>query len=399
MNRFIICLLIAFSLNSYAKNPVILLSIDGFSNEYLTHYKPKNLLLLAKKGVLANGMTPVFPSKTFPNHLSLVTGMYPVNHGIIHNKFYNRKLKKQYKLGAGKNDPAWLTAKPIWTIAEQQGVKSAVYFWPESETKVDGILPSYYFPYKHREPNINRVNQMVDWLKLPEDQRPNLIVGYFSTIDDAGHRFGPDSKQVANAIKDIDDIIGLLIESIALETNLKANVIVVSDHGMTPINKNLTVNWKSLLSNFTDVNIINGQTQLYVYEQDKNILNDVRSHLSKVSNQYHFEIADKSNYPKHWHFNVNNSVLPDMVINAAPGVIFIDEKSHIGAATHGYDAVNNSDLSAIFLAQGPDIKENLTIQSFENIHVFSLLEALLGLPPSDNTDSDANVLLNIINQD
>ena len=398
MTRFIICLLGALSINSYAKNPVILLSIDGFAHKYLAQYQPKNLLSFARQGVMADGMNPVFPSKTFPNHLSIVTGMYPINHGIIHNKFYNRKLNQHYTLGAGKNNSAWLTAKPIWTIAEQQGVTSAVYFWPESETAINGILPTYYFPYKHREPNINRINQMVDWLKLPEAQRPNLIVGYFSTIDDAGHRFGPDSKQVGAAIENIDNLIATLRGRISSETKVTPNIIIVSDHGMTSINKQLTVNWKKLLSNFPDVNIINGQTQLYIYEQDKNILNDARSHLSKVSNQYQFEVTDKSNYPEHWHFNINNSVLPDMIINASPGVIFIDEQSHIGAATHGYDALNNNDLSAIFLAQGPDIKENLTIQSFENIHVFSLVETLLGLTPSDKVNSDASVLLNIINR-
>ncbi|MDG1753315.1 MAG: ectonucleotide pyrophosphatase/phosphodiesterase [Thalassotalea sp.] len=398
MTRFIIFALLILSLNGYAQNPVILLSIDGFSHKYLAQYKPKNLLSLANQGIMADGMTPVFPSKTFPNHLSIVTGMYPAKHGIVHNKFYNKKLHKQYSLGAGKNNSAWLTANPIWAVAEEKGFKSAIYFWPESEAMVNGVLPSHYFPYKHNEPNINRINQIINWLKLPSIERPNFIAGYFSTIDDAGHRFGPNSKEVAEAILNIDTLIGTLIKRIKSETTATPNIIIVSDHGMTPIDKTLVINWKSLLSNYSKLNVINGQTQLYIYEEDKKVLNDVRSHLSNVSSKHQFEIMDKSNYPDHWHFNVNNAVVPDMVINALPPTIFVSEKSHIGSATHGYDAKYNSDLSAIFIAHGPDLKNKVIINSFESIHVFSLIESLLGLPLSTDVDSDINVLSNITNR-
>jgi predicted AlkP superfamily pyrophosphatase or phosphodiesterase len=396
MNRFIIFWLLVISSHCFGQNPVILLSIDGFSHNYLTQYKPKHLLSMAKQGVMADGMSPIFPSKTFPNHLSIVTGMYPAKHGIAHNKFYNRNLKQEYRLGAGKDNSAWLSATPIWTAVEQKGLKSAIYFWPESETRVNGLLPSNYVPYKHSEPNINRIDQIVNWLKLPLKERPNFIAGYFSTIDDAGHRYGPDSLEIAEAIKNIDTLIGTLIKRIATETASTPNIIIVSDHGMTPIDKNQVINWKSLLSNYSQLNIINGQTQLYIYEEDQETLNDVRSHLSNVSSKHQFEIKDKTDYPDHWHFNVNNAVVPDMVINAFPPTIFVDKKSHIGSATHGYDAKNNVSLSAIFIAQGPDLKNNLLIDSFENIHVYSLLEKLLGLSLSTNVDSDANVLSNII---
>ena len=399
MNRFIIICLIIVSTSSFANNPVILLSIDGFSHDYLAQYQPKNILALANKGVMANGLTPVFPSKTFPNHLSIVTGMYPANHGIVHNKFYHRKLKKKYTLGAGKNNPAWLTAKPLWTIAEQQGKKSAVYFWPESETTVDGILPSYLMKYKHSEPNINRINQIVDWLKLPKTERPDFIAGYFSIIDDIGHKFGPNSKEVAKAIAEIDSIVGLLIEKITIETTVTPNIILVSDHGMTPIDKQLIIQRKNLLADFSQLNIVNGQTQLYIYEEDTQLLNDVRSHLMTAPEKQYFQVFDKGNYPKYWHFNANNEVIPDMIINALSPAIFKDSMGYTSSATHGYDVSNNPELKAMFIAQGPDIKKGLTINSFENIHIFSLMETLLELPVSTNVDSDINVLSNIILRD
>ncbi|MDO6446941.1 ectonucleotide pyrophosphatase/phosphodiesterase [Colwellia sp. 1_MG-2023] len=399
MNRFIIICLLTLSTNCFANNPLILLSIDGFSHDYLAQYKPKNILSLANKGVMAKGLTPVFPSKTFPNHLSIVTGMYPANHGIVHNSFYHRELKKQYSLGAGKNNSTWLTAKPIWTVAEQQGVKSAIYFWPESETKADGVLPSYYFKYKHSEPNINRINQIVDWLKLPEPQRPGFIAGYFSTIDDAGHKFGPDAKELANAIKEIDSLIGKLIEKITVETKVTPNILLVSDHGMTPIDKQRIILRENLLSNFPQLHVVNGQTQLYIYEDDEKLLNDVRSHLISIPEKQHYQVFKQSDFPKHWHLNDKNAVIPDMIVNALPPTIFKDEIGYTSSATHGYDAINHPELSAIFIAQGPDIKNGLTINAFENIHIYSLMETLLELPVTSHVDSNSTVLSKLILKD
>jgi predicted AlkP superfamily pyrophosphatase or phosphodiesterase len=370
---------------------VILISIDGFAYDYLNKYQPKNLLSLANTGVTAKGMQPIFPSKTFPNHLSIVTGVYPAKHGIVHNKFFHRKLNKEYSLGAGNIEPSWLTAKPIWTLAEEQGLKSAIYFWPESETTVEGVLPSYYFPYVHNTPNIKRVNQIVNWLKLPSGQRPDFIASYFSTIDSIGHKHGRGSIELQKAIDEIDLLLGTLINKISSETTLTPNFVIVSDHGMTSIEKGAAIEWKNIFSNFENINVINGQTQLYIYEKNQNILNDVRSQLS---NNKQLIIYSKGEFPKHWHFNIDNFVIPDMIIEAIPPFTF--SNGYTASATHGYDPLNKPDLSAIFIAQGPNFKKNITIEPFENIHVFSLLEGLLQLSPSKNIDSNVNVLSKIL---
>ncbi len=409
---FVLLFFASFSFaNNPINNPVILLSIDGFSQEYLKKYQPKNILSLAKNGTQAKGLIPVFPTKTFPNHLSLVTGVYPAKHGIVHNKFYHRKLNKNYTLGAGKNNSAWLTATPIWTKAEQHNLTSAIYFWPESETQNQGLLPSYFFPYQHNTPNIQRVDQIIHWLKLPEDKRPHFIAAYFSTIDDAGHHYGVDSKELVTEIQAIDTLIGQLVARINNDTNVNANIILVSDHGMTPINQLATINWQALLLPFKKSKIINGQTQLYVYEENQTVLDAIQKHLANFKGIQHelsdnklvqpFTVKVKGEYPTHWHFDqlTNDQgidVIPDMVINAKAPYTFIDEKSHVGAATHGFDHQLTSDMTAIFIASGPDIKQNLIIESFENIHVYSLLENLLHLPLSVNVDSDSSVLMKII---
>jgi predicted AlkP superfamily pyrophosphatase or phosphodiesterase len=392
-------LLLVSCFNSLAAQPpVILLSIDGFSNEYLTKYKPQNILALAQDGVQAKALLPVFPSKTFPNHLSIVTGMYPSHHGIVHNRFYHKKLKKNYKLGAGKNNSDWLTALPIWTVAEQQGVKTAVYFWPESEAKIAGRLPHYNFPYKHNTPNIQRMSQIIEWLKYPLAEQPRLIVSYFSTVDTAGHKYGPNSIEVERAIDDIDKLIGKFVHRLRTEIKQPVNIILVSDHGMVLSGINNVIDTNKVVTLPNDVIMVNGQTQLYFYSDNSQALNDVRSQIlakSKKTKQY--QIFDKTNYPEHWHLTKQGVLTPDLIINALPPYTFVTGNKHISFATHGFDSKNNHQLEAIFIANGPSFKRELQIDAFENIHIFPLLIKLLSLNNTENIDGDSNVLLPILN--
>ena len=259
----------------WAKTPLILLSIDGFAQHYIEQYKPKALMSLIQQGTSAKALLPVYPSKTFPNHLSIITGRYPVNHGIVHNSFFHRDIGEVYKFGAGKNDIRWLTADPLWHINEMQGNKSAVYFWPESETAIDNKTASYYYPYDHFTPNENRFEQILTWLRLPKSERPNFIVGYFASVDDAGHEFGANSPELINAISKLDILIGNFVEKINQEFNGEVNLVIVSDHGMTKINQDHVIKWQE---NIVDgVKAINGSTQLYLYsDNDKKLQQSVK---------------------------------------------------------------------------------------------------------------------------
>jgi len=382
------------------KHPLILLSIDGFANSYLEKYQPKNILALSTSGIRAEGLLPVYPSKTFPNHLSIVTGVYPAKHGIIHNQFYRKDLNKEYTLGAGKYNSNWLTALPIWTVAEQQGIKTGVYFWPESEAKISNILPSYYYPYKHETPNIDRVNKLIDWLKLAQDKRPQLLISYFSTVDSAGHMYGADSKEVKAAIEDIDQLIGLLRHKIQNEVKQQVNIILVSDHGMTVANKNIDIN--ALIQPNDEVKIVNGQTQLFIYGNSQSSISDARSQLISISksisnsnSNQRYSVLLKNEFPKHWHFN-DGLAIPDIIIEAKPPYTFTDDKEAYGVATHGYDPLDNRSLDAIFIASGPSFKSNKTIRAFENIHIYPMLLEVLGLKATSKIDGDINVLKPIL---
>ena len=399
---YFLCLLITSTACFANKAPVIIISIDGFSHQYLTQYKPKNILALAREGVSSKGLLPVFPSKTFPNHLSIITGSYPAKHGIVHNNFYSPILKKNYHLGAANENSAWLTALPLWAVAEQQGVKSAVYFWPESEVKIPHGQPSFNMHYNKSTPNNNRIDKIITWLQLPKNQRPQFIAGYFSIVDTAGHEYGNNSVEVQHAVHDIDDVIGYLITRLKNEITEPVNLILVSDHGMTPAGDENAIPMNRVipeqLSTQKGVLVVNGHTQLNIYF-DKNIKNDDRTSIfNQLSNDAtaQYQVFQKGHYPNHWHFNQSQAVIPDLIVNAQPPFTFVSKGKHASAGTHGYDPKGNNDLAAIFIASGPNFKQGLIIEPFENVHVFPLITQLLGIKNPENIDGNVDVLSNIL---
>lgn len=396
-----ILLLGLFTTVSWAKTPLVLLSIDGFAQRYVNQYQPKTLMSLIQQGTSAKALLPVYPSKTFPNHLSIITGRYPVNHGIVHNSFFNRDINKIYQLGDGKNDARWLTAEPLWYINEIQGNKSAVYFWPESETTTENKTASYYYPYKHATPNKKRLDQILAWLRLPESERPNFIAGYFASIDDAGHDYGENSMQLTNAISDLDNLLGDFVRQIKQEFDGNVNLVIVSDHGMTKIGKHHVINWQE---NIVDgVRVINGSTQLYLYsDNDTKLQQTVRLFTSAQTKhtQANYRVYQYPNFPKHWHLNQESPVVPNVIIDALPSYIFSKGKSHIDPETHGYDPKLQRDLDAIFIAVGPAFRQNKTIEAFENVHILPILTRALGLKDVDNIDGNyrlAEQIVNVIN--
>lgn len=381
--------------------PTILLSIDGFANDYLERFKPKNILKLAETGVKAKSLIPVFPSKTFPNHISMVTGNYPVTHGVVHNSFYNRKLNKNYKFGLGKEDPNWLNSPTLWSIAESNDVKTAIYFWPESEVNTKKHKPTYVKPYKHNTPNIQRFNQIIDWLKLPLNERPSLILGYFSTIDSYGHDYGTRSNELKTVIAEFDKLLGEFIQRLKAELSYEVNIVLVSDHGMTDISAD-TILYEHLFDELDDVHVVDGQTQLFVYLPDSEIINEeqvriqIQSKLTKAE-QSIVNVYSFNNYPQHWNFNIRSSVMPNLVLEALPPYVFGKPREK-GNATHGYDPKLTKQLNAIFIANGPSFKSNLVIEAFENIHVFPMILSILNIESSKKVDASQNVLLPIIKE-
>ncbi len=208
---------------------VVLVSIDGFRYDYAEKYQAKEILAIRDAGASAKALIPCFPSVTFANHLSIITGLYPEHHGIVMNHFYDPARNAEYSNSRTAADGSWYDGKPVWVLAEQQKVKAASMFWPGSDAEIQGVRPSYWFPYDGAVPDEERVKRVLDWLKLPESERPHFITLYFSDVDTAGHNFGPDSAEVRQAVGKVDGLAGRLWEG------LQASHLPVDlDHGFRP---------------------------------------------------------------------------------------------------------------------------------------------------------------------
>ncbi|MGC1594375.1 MAG: ectonucleotide pyrophosphatase/phosphodiesterase, partial [Candidatus Acidiferrales bacterium] len=201
------------SAEQQAKHYVILVSLDGFRYGYARKYDAHNLQALGERGASApDGMIPAYPSITFPNHYTIVTGLYPEHHGIVGNVFYDptRKQVYSYRDPQAESDGTWYGGTPLWVLAEEQGMRAACFFWPGSEADIQGVRPSYYMKYDAKYPNEKRVEQVLAWLRLPAAQQPHFITLYFSDVDSAGHAHGPDSEEVAGAVHEVDKEVGRL---------------------------------------------------------------------------------------------------------------------------------------------------------------------------------------------
>lgn len=377
-NKLIVLFMLAsFSLLFSQQNEkpyVILVSLDGFRWDYSKQFSTPNLDAIAKAGVHAKAMKPSYPSKTFPNHYAIVTGLYPDHHGIINNNFYDPLLQKSFSLSTdAKCDAQFYGGNPIWNVAEQQGVKTASYFWPGSDTGEKS--PSIYKKYDDTVSYAKRIDTVIDWLNLPEKDRPHLITLYFDEPDHTGHTFGPLSKENEKMVVKMDSIIGTLVHKLeALPIGDKINLIVVSDHGMTDISdaKKVAVldylkpNWLGYHQ------VINPVMSIQANEGCKD---SIAQALKKVRNIKFWAVRD---LPKRFHFGSNPRVL-DFVIEAKKKyslIANVDQK--IKGGTHGYD-IRNKDMHAIFYAKGPNFKKDKRTARFQNVSVYPLIAAILEL--------------------
>ena len=363
---------------------IVLVSLDAFRWDYLQRPGAVNLRALAARGAHAERLVPAFPSKTYPNHYTLVTGLYTEHHGIVANNMVDSVLGKF----ATGNDPAvrdgrWFGGEPIWVTAEKQHVRSAVYFWPGDESEIGGVRPTWYVGYDHSVSRADRVRRALDWLALPMDSAPRFITLYFEDVDAASHAVGPAGACTDSAIVAVDSAVGALVDGIVrLKMTDHVNVIVVSDHGMAATAPDRTVFLDDYVAmdsldviDWTPVAAIMPKSakERYVYRR----LKDANAHLT---------VYLKQDIPARFHFNANPRITPIVAI-ADEGWTITTRARFAKAATagdrgaHGYDNALPS-MGAIFVGAGPAFRRGVTVPPFQNIHVYPLLAAILGVTPA-----------------
>jgi len=350
-----------------SKPYVILVSLDGFRYDYARKYHAEHLLALAAQGASApEGMLPSYPSITFPNHYTTVTGLYPEHHGIVANSFYDPARKEAYSSRDPKavGDGTWYGGTPLW-----------VFFWVGSEADIQGVRPSYYLKFDGSFPNRKRVEQVLAWLRLPPEQRPHFITLYFSDTDTAGRRYGPDSREVEDAVHELDGEIGKLEDGIK-ESKLPVDLIVLADHGMVAVQgEPIYLDQRGLKTSWVDPIV---GSSLYAKSED----DAQKAYEALRGKSDKFSVYRRAQVPAYLHFDSNPREGDPVVIPTGPYFISVAadhgaERTPVGM--HGYDATHMPEMKALFVAAGPDIRSGVALEPFENVDVYPLIAKILGL--------------------
>ncbi|XP_038032814.1 ectonucleotide pyrophosphatase/phosphodiesterase family member 1 isoform X1 [Anas platyrhynchos] len=389
----------------FTKSPVLLFSLDGFRAEYLQTWGRLLPVIskLQKCGTFTSSMRPVYPSKTFPNHYSVVTGLYPESHGIIDNKMYDLKRNASFTLRSEeKFNPQWYQGQPIWLTAMYQGLKAGTFFWPGSDVAIDGTFPNLYEKYNGSIPFEERVVTILRWLQLPEDERPHFYTLYLEEPDSSGHKFGPVSSGVILALQRVDNIVGMLMDGLK-QMNLHKclNIIFISDHGMEAGSCRKTAYLSNYLDNVQDFILVPGPAARL---RPNNVPDEyfsfnyegiVRNLTCREPSQP-FKAYMKQLLPKRFHYANNDRIEPlHFYLNSQWQLARkpFEIKSCMGGF-HGSDNRFPS-MQAIFIGFGPGFKFQTQVDPFENIEVYNLMCDLLDLKPAPNngTHGQLNHLL------
>ncbi len=367
---------------------VLLISLDGFRWDYAERGITPNLDRIKQEGVSALSFKPSFPSVTFPNHLSIITGMYPQNHGLILN-FFENLYGERYRLSdtnAVKN-PAWYWGEAFWETARRNKIITASYYWPGSEVWDENRRPNYYKAYNHNEPHENKINGIIEWLRLPYNERPHFITLYFHDTDSEGHKHGTNSPQIDSTIAVLDSLIGVIrqrIELIGMKDSV--NIIILSDHGMTNIREDGIINIKEIIGEI-DCDVNSSSAITMIKPKNEKDIELVFNKLKKAEQNY--KVYYKKDVPAYWNFSRNPYIYPIVVIADVGYKLIYGKSTYNAVAEHGYDS-HQIDMHGIFFAVGSKFKKNYRVGTLENVDIYPLLCEIFKIDGRSNIDGNIN---------
>ena len=397
-------IIILYAVLSYSQSQpyVILISFDGYRWDYINRGITPNINLLIDHGVKASSFKPVFPTKTFPNHLSIITGLYSENHGIIFNNFKNPFNGRVYRIGDSLEvkDSRWYKGEAFWETARRQGITTASYFWPSSDINLEYSRPDYFHHYDHERPYDVRVNGVLDWLILPYDQRPHFITMYFDLTDGVGHKFGPNSPEIDIAISSLDSTLGNLLSGLEeIQMRDSVNIILVSDHGITEVHFEKIINVEEMLEGYQFVPSNSGSSMMI--SADDGEIEKIYSLLKK--NENHYKVYLKNDIPPYYHFS-KSPMISEILLIAEMGWAVITNKNlkwmkpEKYNGNHGYDN-HHMDMHGVFIAAGPQFKNNYETGTINCLDVYPLLCKIFNIIPNNNIDGKLERIEFILNQD
>lgn len=383
----LLAILLSISLNAQQKPYVVLVSLDGFRWDYVNRGITPNLQKMIDGGVHALSLRAAFPTKTFPNHVTLVTGMYPQNHGIIGNSFPDPYSGRYYVMGKEESrDPYWYQGELFWETAARSGIKSASYFWVASELTDSARRPTYYKKYQHDEPYTERVDTVVKWLTMEENERPRFITLYMHETDSYGHEFGPNSPQLDSAVARVDSVIGYMYEQLE-EAGMKdsVNVIIVSDHGMTEISLERSVNIEGMLPGY-ECDYQGTGPYMMIYPGNPEQTEEIYGILKENENNYTAYLKDEM--PAYFNYDSHPFIAPIILVADLGWTLLTNEVNEWyenNKGTHGYEK-DYLDMHGVFVAHGPMFRKGFKTGTVWNIDIYPLLCEMYGIAPRSNID-------------
>ncbi|MBE0639964.1 MAG: alkaline phosphatase family protein [Bacteroidales bacterium] len=370
---------------------LVVLSMDGFRWDYPNHASTPTLDSIASVGVRAEGLIPAFPSKTFPNHYTMATGLYPDHHGLVNNTFFDPETKTIYRIGdsATRNNPYYYGGEPIWVTAAKAGMKTASFFWVGSELPIGGVQPDYWKQYETRFPFEQRIDTIIYWLNLPVEKRPRLIMWYMHEPDAIGHKYGPDCLETYDMVTYLDSLVGVFCGKInTLPHADRMNLIFTSDHGMAAISEDKVIDLKEIIPADWLEEVVGGNPNYNILAK-VGYADSVYNLLQSVENIKAWKNPD---VPASLHYGTNPRTLDITVVADIGWSIHWRRNPNYSnsGGTHGFDPAH-PDMHAIFYASGPAFKKSWTHPRFENVNLYVLMAELLGLQPAANDGKMENI--------
>jgi predicted AlkP superfamily pyrophosphatase or phosphodiesterase len=367
----------------YAQSPtpyVVMLSMDGFRWDYPDRCPTPNLDRLAARGVKARSLQPSFPSKTFANHYTMATGLYPDHNGIVENSFYDPATGKHYSISDRNavEDPSFYGGEPIWVTAEKNGIISASFYWVGSEAPIKGILPTYWKKYNNDFPFEQRIDTIIHWLSLPEAKRPHLIMWYLNEPDGIGHDVGPESDETLRMVVYLDSLLGIFLDKIeALPIAGEINIIVTSDHGMGPVSPDRCVNLKEYIDYqwFDEMEGHSPNLNLKVKNEFSDKAWQALSSLPHISAWKHGQVPDSL------HYGQNPRTLDFILVADSAWQFSLTGKVPRSLGAHGFNPYD-TDMHAIFYARGPAFRVGYKQPTFENVDLYPLICHIFNIAPA-----------------
>ncbi|MRR18843.1 alkaline phosphatase family protein [bacterium] len=369
---------------------LVMVSLDAFRWDYDSIHGTPVLDDIARSGVMAERLIPSFPTKTFPNHYTIATGLYPDHHGLVNNSFYAPDLDLVYRIGdrAMVANGGFYGGEPMWVTARKQGMKSASFYWVGSEAPIQGMQPDYWKVFDDEVAFGDRVDTVLKWLSLPANRRPHLVTLYFEEPDAISHDYGPVSSETGDVVRSLDSLIGVLRTGLAkLPQAGNINLIVLSDHGMTEVDES---RYNYIFDTLPQAMVkrIYGGNPVWAVEPAEGKTDSV---LQLLNIQRGMKAYLKEDLPAHLHYGTHPRI-PAVVLVADPGwTAGLRPEVRYSNGDHGYDW-RCRDMHSIFYAEGPAFKKGFATDTLFNVDIYNIVTDILGLTPAPNDGNRERIL-------